>query len=1454
MFKRAITTLICLFVFIVAFPSNQLNADTFTTTFFADGGTYPEGETVEVLVDGDTKVIDENGWPIEPTKLGYNFDGYAVNDERIEKDHEFSENTTVKALWSPKHTNITLNMIDGEGGDQSVEAIYDAQLPDITVPSKEGFAFVGYFDEVSNQYYDADGKSLRTWDKDATDYELFASYEEAVLLEEPLLGEPLEKCVVTADLDGGTFEGDAPEGWTLSDEKYTKQYDKGTTFETIIGEWNNIAIDKEGYIKYGWGFEPIGDGATLNEDTVIKFYYYEASNISSSIDGHGTIETKTNKIIKNSWIYFEENRIVDYNDRTKVLVEVTPEEGYDVDYWIINGEQHTGNDYFVNSDISVKPHLVQSYGLKIFGKLVTVDNYDDILEDGSCSYDPDTKTLTLLNPNDDTGEERISFYQGIVTPYDLTINSSTNTQITSAHVENYNGISGDISIVCGGTLTLNFDKKLDIKTLESNGISAAIYTNNLVINKGTYDLIGNTYGIYATGTITVNSANSPYISSYTSNTTAIMSSGMNLNGAYVYGSTEEYVEGTTTNLLQKGQSPVIISFASLSKQYDLWVSGVRITDDNKNNGTNYKYDSDTNTLTLTGYIPGVDGYGIYCLGDLNIKVGSEENKDISIYNFTSSVMGESYGIYCDGDLLISSDYDDSTLHVTSCDASLRSIGIYCDGILTITSKVEAKSNKTYNTGNEFSISAGTWARGGIGVAGQDPSVIYLSSKGGTVKSSSNANYGILCGDGNPGMDEGVSIGVYNGKILAEAESTSSSSYGVYSFGEINLLVGEIAAKINENATDDSSIIYCAEDMFVRDSSILCDDIAFYNENIVVRGLEVGGTLTIDNSDVRVTKTTNEYKKQSIKLKKYQGIYATNLNVKGEYSHVESFALNTVSGDSSAIYIKEKMTVEGGYIKAYGDSAGGNSYGIFAGNNSFDGYHTITGTAAIIVGADEAGDGESVGLRTKKGELRITGGVVTANGKDYGISASGVIYVNPDQGNMISLGAESANDGEGGNVAIKSKEVLQLNNAVIENARNEYDPTSTCELIQDGAEFVYIYFRIPVIIEGISLNYPYDDNHYVYGDEINYSGTPVAYELWGGEIVDEIETSSYTYTYQKQVGEDEWVDLEAAPIDVGEYRLFVDLLTSTYEGHSDLRFSINKKEITYFFDPLYYDYDGEPYSPAIYYDGFEYGDDIYFTDVPIFNVYNSGNQTIYTPSECGVYDLEVGITDDMFDIYDINERDVSDNYDLSNLIGGIRVSFCISDSKVKNGNIITTSVNSNSNILDTYLRGLSVDDVKDIFKNSEDPVCQSFLKAIENDEKIMFIAQTDEITNQNDFASKDRNNSNAILLDIKLYAQCGNKGKVLITDTGNALAKLSITVSNEVANKIIGSNKNYFVYRLHNGEINKIDCDMRKSINNYVFDFYTNKFSSYAIISENKPEIKYPDNYTYHKVPNTLIIH
>ena len=76
--------------------------------------------------------------------------------------------TTVYVKFKANTYTVTLDQENGTGGTESVIATYNSAMPSITVPTRTGYTFGGYYTEANGggtQYYKADGTSAKNWDK-----------------------------------------------------------------------------------------------------------------------------------------------------------------------------------------------------------------------------------------------------------------------------------------------------------------------------------------------------------------------------------------------------------------------------------------------------------------------------------------------------------------------------------------------------------------------------------------------------------------------------------------------------------------------------------------------------------------------------------------------------------------------------------------------------------------------------------------------------------------------------------------------------------------------------------------------------------------------------------------------------------------------------------------------------------------------------------------------------------------------------------------------------------------------------------------------------------------------------------------------------------------------------------------------------------------------------------------
>ena len=162
---------------------------TYTIAFNANGGSGTMTSQTGVTYDAAT-AIKSNTF----TRTGYNFAGWATSagGDVVRADgaaHGNLSNTqgatvTLFAQWTPKQSALTLNYqdeVEGYASDGSIsnteglKGTYGSAMTALTgtMPTADpGYAFMGFYDEEGGsgtKYYNADGSSAATWDKDTED-------------------------------------------------------------------------------------------------------------------------------------------------------------------------------------------------------------------------------------------------------------------------------------------------------------------------------------------------------------------------------------------------------------------------------------------------------------------------------------------------------------------------------------------------------------------------------------------------------------------------------------------------------------------------------------------------------------------------------------------------------------------------------------------------------------------------------------------------------------------------------------------------------------------------------------------------------------------------------------------------------------------------------------------------------------------------------------------------------------------------------------------------------------------------------------------------------------------------------------------------------------------------------------------------------------------------------------
>ncbi len=220
-------------------------ADTYTITWNANGGSVSP-ESSSYTYNGDPIVLPQ------PTRDGYTFLGWftsANGGDKIKdvgKDNKPTSDVEYFAQWTANTYTVTL---DQEGatttGTTSMTVTYDAEMPTITCPTKNGYAFMGYWDAkngAGKQYYYANGTSARTWDKDIDNTTLYAFFKKAeiisITLDKTLFGSGETGYVtVTNHTIEPTPAGRVVVCWTLC-------YTNGTPVE------GHNAIEDNGTVKF----------------------------------------------------------------------------------------------------------------------------------------------------------------------------------------------------------------------------------------------------------------------------------------------------------------------------------------------------------------------------------------------------------------------------------------------------------------------------------------------------------------------------------------------------------------------------------------------------------------------------------------------------------------------------------------------------------------------------------------------------------------------------------------------------------------------------------------------------------------------------------------------------------------------------------------------------------------------------------------------------------------------------------------------------------------------------------------------------------------------------------------------------------------------------------------------------------------------------------------------------
>lgn len=118
-----------------------LNGKEATVTFDSAGGSVVNSVKV--------KVNDNVSKPVNPTREGYNFVRWELDDKEYDFTDKVTSNITLKAVWKKKSDgDVTYTItLDIDGKTENVK-VTDGKINSLPSPSKEGYVFVDGMMEV----------------------------------------------------------------------------------------------------------------------------------------------------------------------------------------------------------------------------------------------------------------------------------------------------------------------------------------------------------------------------------------------------------------------------------------------------------------------------------------------------------------------------------------------------------------------------------------------------------------------------------------------------------------------------------------------------------------------------------------------------------------------------------------------------------------------------------------------------------------------------------------------------------------------------------------------------------------------------------------------------------------------------------------------------------------------------------------------------------------------------------------------------------------------------------------------------------------------------------------------------------------------------------------------------------------------------------------------------------
>lgn len=177
----------------VAGTFNSWNTTANKMTKISDSGNYEQWQfDYEFSANAEFKFVYNSSEWYTASLDGYSHAASAIttpSNHRINSAGKYTltlkceKGSSNKVLYYEQYSSVTLNKQSGTGGSSSARAVYGTSMPSITLPTREGYTFGGYFTGTSGsgtQYYNANGSSTRNWNLTDTTKTLYAKWTPTV--------------------------------------------------------------------------------------------------------------------------------------------------------------------------------------------------------------------------------------------------------------------------------------------------------------------------------------------------------------------------------------------------------------------------------------------------------------------------------------------------------------------------------------------------------------------------------------------------------------------------------------------------------------------------------------------------------------------------------------------------------------------------------------------------------------------------------------------------------------------------------------------------------------------------------------------------------------------------------------------------------------------------------------------------------------------------------------------------------------------------------------------------------------------------------------------------------------------------------------------------------------------------------------------------------------------------